>query len=175
MTSADGISYQLDGKRWSVQATSGQVFSENTPEKIFDGKNLSGCRWHSSKSEATKLVFPKILAIDTQVSAGNEFAFTEFRFFESPESPSLRYIKSFTMYIGNNSYNPNDARYAENFGIPFLSSVFNTSSAEQVVSVSRGATGRYLSIVFIDSWNAADGYIDLWELVPYGYVPSQAD
>ena len=175
VTSADGISYQLTGKRWSVTATSGQVFSENTPEKIFDGYNLSGCRWHSSKSESTKLLFPKILAIDTQVQAGNEFAFTGFKFCESTESASLRYIKNFLIYVGSSAFNPNDADFSKDFGIPFLSGTLSTSASEQTVNSSMGASGRYLSIVFTDSWSADDGYIDLWELIPYGYVPSQAD
>ena len=32
VTSSNGISYQLNGRRWTVTATSGQVFSENTTD-----------------------------------------------------------------------------------------------------------------------------------------------
>ena len=173
--STDGISYQLNGKRWVVTATKGQTFSENTPEKIFDGKALSGCRWHSSRSEATMLVFPKILSVDTQASVDNEYAFTKFTFCENPESASLRYIKNYSIYVGSSAYDPDDTEYRNHYGIQFLSGVLSTTSGEQTVTASRGATGRYLSIVFTDSWNTAEGYIDLWELIPYGYIPSQAD
>lgn len=174
LKSVDGISYPLKAVRWAVAATSGQVFSENTPEKIFDGKILSGFRYHSSKSEALRKVFPKILSIDTGIKAGEEYAFTSFTFFESPESPTLRYIKNVFIYIGNNIYDPDAADYTKTFGIPLISSLFNTSSDQYTARVSQGASGRFVAIVFTNSWNP-DGYIDLWELVPYGYIPSQAD
>jgi hypothetical protein len=175
VTSADGISYQLNAKRWSVAATAGQIYSENTPDKIFDGLILSGSRWHSSRADATKLVFPKILAIDTQASAGEEFAFTKFKFCENTSSNTLRYIKSLVVYVGSTPYNQNATDFQNTFGIPFLNSVLSTGSAEQTLSATQGSTGRYLAIVFTDSWNTTDGYIDLWELIPYGYIPSQAD
>lgn len=171
----DGISYELNGRRWSVSATDGQVFGENTPDKIFDGKNLSGCRWHSSKSESIKLLFPKILSVDTQTSPGNEYAFTGFRLCESTEAASLRYIKNVSIYVGSNPYDPNDASWLDHFGNPFLTAVLNTSVAEQEFNVTTAVSGRYLSLVFPDSWSKDDGYIDLWELVPYGYLPAQAD
>ena len=43
------------------------------------------------------------------------------------------------------------------------------------MNVTQGATGRYMAIVFKNSWNADDGFIDLWEFIPYGYIPSLAD
>lgn len=175
VTSIDGISYQLNAKRWSVSATSGQVYSDNTPDKIFDGKILSGYRWHSSRADNSKLTFPKILAIDTYASAGEEFAFTKFVFCENTTSSALRYIKSVVMYVGSSPFDPNSTDFHSSFGIPFFSAVFNTSSSEQVVSVTQGSIGRYVSVIFTDSWNSTDGYIDLWELIPYGYIPSQAD
>lgn len=174
MKSFDGISYELNALRWTVVATNGQVFAENTPEKIFDGKNLSGFRYHSSKSESLSKVFPKILTVDTKTAAGEEYAFTSFRFCESTESSGLRYIKNFFIYVGNNMYNPDDENFSDSFGIPFINSVLSTASAEQEVSASQGGRGRYLALVFTNSWSK-DGYIDLWELVPYGYIPSQAD
>jgi len=174
ITSADGISYPLNAKRWMVSATSGQVYDENTPDKIFDGKALSGCRWHSSRADATKKVFPKILSIDTQTASGEEYAFTKFVFCENTESNTMRYIKDLVIYVGNSSYDPDIADFKGTFGIPFLSAVLNTSAAQQTISATQGSSGRYLAIVFPDSWSP-EGYVDLWELVPYGYVPSQAD
>jgi hypothetical protein len=175
VTSIDGISYPLNGKRWSVSATSGQVYAENTPDKIFDGQILSGNRWHSSRADATKLVFPKILAVDTQVSAGEEYAFTKFIFCENTASNALRYIKNVVVFVGTSPYDPNASDFRNSYGIPFLSSVLNTASAQQTLSATQGSTGRYFSVVFTDSWNSTDGYVDLWELIPYGYIPSQAD
>ncbi|MCI1639659.1 MAG: DUF4998 domain-containing protein [Bacteroidales bacterium] len=175
ITSTDGISYQLNAKRWSVAATSGQVYGENTPEKIFDEKILSGYRWYSSRSDDSKLIFPKILAIDTQTSTGDEYAFTKFVFCENPASNTLRYIKSVVMYVGSSPFDPDDTDFSNDFGIPFLSTVLSTSTAQQTLSATQGSSGRYVAVVFTDSWNTADGYIDLWELIPYGYIPSQAD
>lgn len=173
-TSTDGISYKLNGKRWNVTATSNQTFSENTPDKIFDGSVASASRWHSARTEGLKEVFPKILAIDTQASPGEEFAFTKFVFCEHPSTASLRYIKSYVMYIGSSPYDPNATDYNTTFGIPYASGVMPIANPTNEVTVSTGSTGRYIAIVFTDSWSN-DGYIDLWELEPYGYIPSQAD
>ena len=63
----------------------------------------------------------------------------------------------------------------KSYGIQFLEGSFNTSSHRQYVSASQGASGRYFAIVFKNSYSTEDGYIDLKELVPYGYIPSQAD
>lgn len=176
--SADGISYQLDGSRWNVSVTNGQYNEINTPEKIFDGRfDHSTYSWHSSKSDNNKLVFPKVLSIDTMASAGEEYAFTGFTFYENDSASSMRYIKNFVVYVGSKAYDPNDADYQTegHFGIPFISGTLSTSEAQYSVNSTSGATGRYLAIVFKDSWNAQNGFIDLWELVPYGYIPSLAD
>lgn len=176
--SADGISYQLDGSRWNVSVTNGQYNGINTPEKIFDGRfDRSAYSWHSSKSDNNKLVFPKVLSIDTMASAGEEYAFTGFTFYENDSASSMRYIKNFVVYVGSKAYDPNDADYQTegHFGIPFISGTLSTSEAQYSVNSTSGATGRYLAIVFKDSWNAQDGFIDLWELIPYGYIPSLAD
>ncbi len=176
--SEDGISYQLDGSRWNVAVTNGQVNGNNTPEKIFDGRfDRSSYSWHSSKSDNNRLLFPKILSIDTMVSPGEEYAFTGFTFYENTSSSSMRYIKNYVTYVGSKAYDPNDADYQEegHYGIPFLGGTLSTSEPLYSVNSTKGASGRYLAIVFMDSWNGVDGFIDLWELVPYGYIPSQAD
>ena len=174
---SDGISYQLDGSRWNVAVTNGQINQNNTPEKIFDGKVGSYYSWHSSKSDYNKLAFPKILSVDTMASPGEEYAFTGFTFYENDSSPSMRYIKNYVVYVGSKAYDPNDADYQSDghYGIPFISGILSTSEAQYSANSTSGASGRYLAIVFKDSWNAVDGFIDLWELVPYGYIPSQAD
>ena len=137
--------------------------------------DLSAFSWHSSKSDATKNQFPKILSVDTQKSVGEEYAFTGFEFYEHPDQPTLRYIKDIAVYVGSTYYNPDESDYLNNFGIPFINTLIGTAFRNPSVSTTQGATGRYFSIVFKNSWNTKDGFIDLWELVPYGYIPSQAD
>jgi len=163
-------------KRWNVTVTKNQYFGINVADNIFDGnKDLSAFSWHSSKSDATKNQFPKILSIDTQKAFGEEYAFTRFEFYEHPDQPTLRYIKDFVIYVGSSYYNPDDSDYLNNYGIPFIGTQFKTDDRISSASATQGATGRYFAIVFKNSYNTKDGFIDLWELVPYGYIPSQAD
>lgn len=173
-TSVNGLRYQINGLRWNCTATTNQSFSEYTPDKIFDGRISSTSRWHSSRSDATKLVFPKIIAIDTQAPVGEEYAFTDFEFYQHTDQPTMRYIREFSIYVGDTPFDPNDADYLNNFGIPFYSGSLSQATATFTASASRGAEGRYIAIVFTNSWST-DGYVDLWELIPYGYIPSQAD
>lgn len=174
--SVDGISYALDGKRWNVAVTKNQYFGINVADNIFDGnKDLPAFSWHSSKSDATKNIFPKILSVDTQKTFGEEYSFTRFEFYEHPDQPTLRYIKDIVIYVGSTYYDPDDNDYLNHYGIPFIGTQFSTEGKVSTASATQGASGRYFSIVFKNSWNTKDGFIDLWELVPYGYIPSQAD
>ena len=174
--SVDGISYALDGKRWNVAVTMNQYFGINVADNIFDGnKDLPAFSWHSSKSDATKNIFPKILSVDTQKAFGEEYSFTRFEFYEHPDQPTLRYIKDIVIYVGSTYYDPDDNDYLNHYGIPFIGTQFSTEGKVSTASATQGASGRYFSIVFKNSWNTKDGFIDLWELVPYGYIPSQAD
>ncbi len=171
--SIDGISYRLDGKRWIVRSTANQDFSSDyAPNKIFDSDTLYG--WTSTNKAAYKLVFPKILSVDTQAQGGKEYAFTRFEFYQDAQNKSYRYIQDFLIFVGYSYYNP-DVTDTKSYGIQFLEGSFNTSSHRQYVSASQGASGRYFAIVFKNSYSTEDGYIDLKELVPYGYIPSQAD
>ena len=86
----------------------------------------------------------------------------------------MRYIKNYVMFIGSSPYDPNADDYATAFGIPFLSGIMSTANPTSEVAASTGAAGRYIAIVFPNSWSS-DGYIDLWELEPYGFIPSEAD
>ena len=174
--STDGISYQIDGSRWpNVTATSGQTLSGTDPNNIIDGVISAGKRWHSSRTDGYKDVFPKILSIDTGLSGEDALSFTAFEFCQNPESQTLRYIRNYVIYVGDTPFNPDEKDYVNNFGIPLISGSLTIDQANQIASVKSGATGRYISIVFLNSWNATNGYIDLWELIPYGYIPSQAD
>lgn len=173
--SKDAISYALNGSRWSKSATKNQTLEGTSLEYIFDGQINAGSRWHSSKNDDIKAVFPKIISFDTGVTAGDEYCFTAFDLCLNTTSSNLRYIRDVVFYVGANEYDPNTADYLNDFGIPFITEFVNNTSPVYTVSANSGMKGRYLSLVFLSSWNTADGYIDLWELIPYGYIPSQAD
>ncbi len=174
-SSASGISYQLSGRRWTVTATSGQVSGENTQEKVFDGIYSMAGSWYSAVSDASKNVFPKILAVDTGTSSGNEYAFTEFEIYQHSSQPTMRYVRDLTIYVGSSAFDPNETDYVSTFGIPFLSGTFTTSSEAQSLSSTQGNSGRYIAFVFRNSWDSTNGYINVWEIVPYGYLSSDAD
>lgn len=173
--SSVAVSYQLDGKRWAKSATKGQIAEGTSLEYIFDGQVNAGSMWQSSKSEDLKNKFPKILSFDTKTAAGEEYAFTGFTFVQNPNSESLRYIKNVSIYIGSESYDPNDADYINNFGISFMDLILTTKDSEYTKYASSGKSGRYLSIVFPNSWDEENGYVNIWELIPYGYIPALAD
>lgn len=130
-SSASGISYQLNAKRWAVRATANQFSGENTAEKIFDGLATMAGSWYSSRADQYKNDFPKILAIDTGVGAGNEFAFTEFEFFQHSDQQTMRFVRDVTVYVGNEPYDPNNSDYISTFGIPFVSGTLKNTLAAQ--------------------------------------------
>lgn len=176
MKSSDAISYPLSGSRWTKSATKGQILDGTSLEYIFDGiDNSAGSRWHSSRTADLKTIFPKIISIDTRASVGEEFAFTGFTFCQNTNTANLRYIRNCSIYVGSEPYNPDSKDFQAEFGIPFLAASVSTNNDKQTVFATSGKTGRYLSLVFLNSWDTTNGYVDLWELIPYGYIPSQAD
>lgn len=172
-TSADAISYPLNPKRWSVTATKGQVFNENSATKIFDGIKSAGCSWLSSRSDATKDIFPKILSVDTKAAEGEEFTFTHFNICQSTEGQTYRYVKSFNIYAGPKAYDPDTKDYIKDFGMGVISATLGISEAEQMVTATQGKPGRYLAIAFLDSYSE-DNFVCVWELEPYGYLAKDA-
>jgi len=172
--SPDPILFQLDVSNWKVKATNGQEFSSYTADKIFDGIISSSNRWHSSRTSSTAKIFPKILAIDTQSEAGNEVSIASLVLYQSSADATYRYIRDLTIYIGDKPYDPNDSNYEENFGEPVFSKTMTRSESEQTINIKPSKVGRYMALVFTNSYNT-NGYIDLWELVPYGYIASEAE
>ena len=168
------ILFTPDVQNWTVAATKGQVYSTNTPEKIFDGVIASANRWHSSRSSSTAKVFPKVLSIDTGVAEGEEYTFNHFVFSQSTSSQTYRYIREVLIYIGDKPYDPNDANPLTNFGTPVYKETLPRSEENFTAVIKPTAKGRYIAIVFTNSYNTS-GYIDLWELSPYGYVASDVD
>ena len=171
--SQNPIVYKMEAKDWNVTVTNGQVYSSFTPDKIFDGIIASANRWHSSRTSSTAKIFPKVLSIDTGVSEGSEYSFNHFVFFQSTSSQTYRYIREVLIYIGDSPYDPDDADPLSNFGTP-VCRVIITREAEYTAEINPATKGRYIAIVFTNSFNSS-GYIDLWELTPYGFIASQVD
>ena len=172
--SPEPILYPLDTKGWKVSVTTDQEYSSYTADKIFDGIASSSNRWHSARSGAAAKAFPKILSIDTAAEEGKESTFSNFTMQLSPSGSAYHYIREIAVYIGNKPFDPNDANYAENFGKPIYEGTINRNENEPEVAVKPAQSGRYFAIVFKNSYHNS-GYIDLWELVPYGYIPSEAE
>lgn len=170
-----GISYPLDGSVWDIKVTDGQVRSGYGPELIFDGLTEdTRSRFFSTTDTKLRNVFPKILAFDTKAAEGKEIMFTQFTFYLNPTSTSARYLRDVQLYVGDAPYDVDDKTYYNNFGTPASAMAFDQESSVQSKLLGTYARGRYIAIVFKNS-RSSTGYIDLWELVPYGYLPEEID
>ena len=171
--SPDPILYPLPTSDWTVTVTTDQEYGNFTCDKIFDGVSATNNRWHSARSGPTR-VFPKILSIDTKAAEGSEYTLASFAFYQSPSNSTYRYIRNISIYIGNTPYDPDDTDAAVNYGTPALSQQLGRNDEVTTVSPRPLVAGRYFAIMFENSYNTS-GYIDLWELVPYGFIASEAD
>lgn len=170
-----GISYPIDGAAWDIKVTEGQARSGYGPELIFDGLTTdTKSRYFSTTDTKLRNVFPKILAFDTKAEEGHEYAFTQFTFYLNPTAANSRYLKDVALYIGDTEYDVNDKQYYDSFGTPILQMGFDQESSVQSKFLSEPYSGRYISIVFKNS-RSTTGYIDLWELIPYGFIPGEID
>ncbi len=165
---------KLDTQNWTVEATKGQVYSTYTADKIFDGVIASANRWHSSRTASTAKVFPKVLSIDTGVESGSEYALSSLVFHQSTSGQTYRYIRDVLVFVGDSPFDPNDADPVDNYGTPVFNETLIRSEADVEVTLKPITAGRYLAIVFTNSFSSS-GYVDLWELSPYGYVASDVD
>ncbi len=171
--SPDPILYPLPTSDWTVTVTADQEYGNFTCDKIFDGIAATNNRWHSARSGPTR-VFPKILSIDTKAQEGSEYTLASFAFYQSPSNSTYRYIRNISIYVGNTPFDPNDTDVAVNYGTPAISQQLGRNDEVTTVSPRPLVAGRYFAIVFENSYNTS-GYIDLWELVPYGFIASEAD
>ena len=169
----DPILYMPDTEGWTVTATKGQVYSTYTPEKIIDGEISSSSRWHSSRVTATAKKFPKVLVIDTGEN-GERISFANLVFHQSTSSATYRYLREVIVYVGDTPFDPDDEDPVTNFGTPAAQKTLSRTEESQSVEIKPEATGRYIALVFTNSYNGS-GYLDLWELSPYGYIPSEVD
>lgn len=172
--SPDPFVYRLPTSTWTVTVTEDQEYESNTCEKIFDGIAAPNNRWIAARRGTATRVFPKILSIDTGMGPGTEYTFTEFAFYQEPTDPIYRYIKNVSLYIGSDPYDPNDPNASSTYGKPTASVVFTTDDEITEIGIKPYVSGRYFSVVFLSSHHK-NGYIDLWELVPYGYLASDVD
>ena len=161
----------------TVTVTANQIRDNFKPELILDGIKEDGTsRWYSSDKAAYRSIFPKILVIDTKQIGDNAMTFNHFVFYEDPdpEGQTRRYIRTAYIYIGDSKFNPDDANYSHNFGNPALSITLNQLSPVQDFVLDTPKKGRYIAIVFRNSFNSS-GFIDLWEFEAFGYVASSAN
>ena len=171
--SPNPIVYALPTSTWGVSVTEGQEYSTFTCDKIFDGIITTNNRWHSARTGAPAKVFPKILSIDTK-QEGENYIITSFDFYQNPANNVYRYIRNVKMYLGPQPYDPNDVDPLTNFGKPELDLIFTRSEDVFTVTPRPAVSGRYMAILFENSYSG-NGYIDLWELIPYGYLASEAE
>lgn len=159
-------------KTATVTVTTNQVRDGYNPATIIDGiKDDGDKRWFSSQATAYRNIFPKIIVIDTKKSGDEAMYFNHFVFYEDPaeDAQTRRWIKSVSVYVTDTKPNPDDSSYAVHFGTPVLQATLNQLSAVQGFVPSVVAKGRYIAIVFKNSFNSV-GFLDLWEFEAFGYV-----
>ena len=172
------IVYNINGSKASVTVTDNQVYSGFTPDKVVDGiKDKMESRWFSSFNSSYRNKWPKILCIDTKLNGDSRMTFTNFKFYENPapDAETQRYIKAVDVYVGDKLYNVNaSSSQLSTFGTPVAQTTLNTTGYEFEKFVDEETAGRYIGIVFKNSFSSV-GYIDLWEFEAYGYVASEVD
>ena len=172
--SMDPILFPLPTEGWEVSVTTGQVFSTFTPDKVFDGIIATNNRWHAARTGAPAKAFPKVLCVDTKVEGDGGYAFSSFVFCLSPSGKTYRYIREIQLYMADSPFDPDESDYAAKYGDPVYSATLNQNEDQQQLALRSSKHARYFAVVFLNSWNA-NGYIDLWELIPYGYIPSEVE
>lgn len=175
--SAKPISYNYDGNKATATVTTNQIRDQYVPDLIMDGiKDNPESRYYSTNVSSYRNIFPKIIVIDTKDRDENAMTFNTFRFYQDPdpEGQTRRNIRSVYVYVGDQKFNPDDKNYATNFGEPVLKANLTQVSAVQEFSAIEPAKGRYIAIVFRNSYNSA-GYVDLWEFEAFGYVEGKTE
>lgn len=174
--SAIGIPYPLPTSSWTGTVTAEQTRSGYGIEKVFDGSlDDSANRWFSSSNTTYRNKFPKILSFDTAVPEGQEcYTLVGFDLYQHPTTATYRYMKDVNIYAGMSAYNPDDSDYLESFGEPAASVSVPQTDQIRSVWLNNPVQARYFAITFKNS-RSSYGYIDLWELVPYGFLESETE
>ena len=166
------IASNVDASTATVTVTSNQIRDEFKPSFILDGiKDDGNSRWFSSNAAAYRGKFPKILLIDTKLSGNSAQTFNHFIFYQDPDpdGQTRHYIRSVNIYVSDTKFNVDDANAVSNFGNPVISASLNQNDPVQDFVPASPKAGRYIAIVFRNSYNST-GFIDLWEFEAFGYV-----
>lgn len=177
VTSTGAMEYQIPTSTFTVTATSNQVQGAYTPDKIFDGVcDVAANRYYASTSSSYRTKFPKVLAIDMNLEAGDAYSVTSFDIYQHPTTSSSRYLKNYYIFFGDEPFDPNDSKCIseETFGPYSLKALAPRTDAKYSNTIKERNTGRYMAFVFADSYSGSS-YNDLWELVLYGFKPSEAE
>ena len=176
--SAIPISYNIDITKAVASVTANQIRGSFVPQLAIDGiRDSDASRWYSSDAAEYKKVFPKIFVIDTKETGDNVMTFTRFKFYQNPdpENKSLRHIRTFEIFVSNSSLNPDVGDSYTVFGGPLVSSYLNQNDVIQVVVPSELKSGRYIAIVFKNSYDNTNGYLDMYEFEAFGYAANKVD
>lgn len=166
------IATNIDANVATVSVTANQIRDNFKPELILDGiKDDGNSRWFSSNAAAYRSKFPKILVIDTKLSGSSAQTFNHFIFYQDPDpdGQTRRYIRTVNVYVSDTKFNPDNANFLKDFGEPVLQTSLNTNEAVQEFVPASPKAGRYIAVVFRNSYNST-GFIDLWEFEAFGYV-----
>lgn len=166
------IATNIDANVATVSVTANQIRDNFKPELILDGiKDDGNSRWFSSNAAAYRSKFPKILVIDTKLSGSSSQTFNHFIFYQDPDpdGQTRRYIRTVNVYVSDTKFNPDNANFLKDFGEPVLQTSLNTNEAVQEFVPASPKAGRYIAVVFRNSYNST-GFIDLWEFEAFGYV-----
>lgn len=166
------IATNIDNNVATVSVTANQIRENFKPELILDGiKDDGNSRWFSSNAAAYRGIFPKILVIDTKQSGSSAQTFNHFIFYQDPDpdGQTRRYIRTVNIYVSDTKFNPDNSNFLKDFGEPVIQTSLNTLEAVQEFVPESPKAGRYIAVVFRNSYNST-GFIDLWEFEAFGYV-----
>lgn len=173
------ISYNIDKSKAVATVTSNQTRSPYLPQLAIDGiTDSDDSKWMSSNVPAYQKLFPKIFVIDTKETGDDVMSFTNFRFYQNPdpENRSLRRIRTYEIFVSDNPLSPDAGEnYAGMFGTPLISSYLTQNDAVQEVVPAELKSGRYIAIVFKNSYDNSNGFLDLYEFEAYGYAVNKTD
>ena len=177
--SAVPISYNIDITKAVATVTSNQTRTPYLPQLAIDGiTDDDNHKWMSTNDPSYQKVFPKIFVIDTNETGDDVMIFSTFRFYQNPDddNKSLRRIRTYEIYVSDDPLNPNAGdSYAAVFGTPLISSYLSQLDAVQEAVPSELVSGRYIAIVFKNSYDNTNGFLDLYEFEAYGYAAGKTD
>lgn len=177
--SAVPISYNIDISKAVATVTANQTRSPYLPQLAIDGiTDSDNHKWMSTNDPSYQKVFPKIFVIDTNETGDDVMTFSTFRFYQNPDddNKSLRRIRTYEIYVSDDPLNPNTGdSYAAVFGTPLISSYLSQLDAVQEAVPSELVSGRYIAIVFKNSYDNTNGFLDLYEFEAYGYAAGKTD